>query len=132
MTKQNTIQEAQATAQPTKASAYPAQPEEKSTETKAIMKKLDNIERNTLLASKQMLTIEEASLYTGFTKRYLYKLTHEKAIPFYKPSGKNVRFDKDDLTNWMRQNRTNSREEAEQQAAAYTISGGRRKKVREA
>lgn len=98
------------------------------TEARTIMERLDRIERNTLLASKKMLTIEEASLYTGFTKRFIYKMTHDKMIPFYKPNNKNVFLDKDDLDRWMMQNRTNSRDEAEQEAARYTVSSNQKGK----
>lgn len=88
-----------------------------------IMAKLDSIERNTLLASKQMLTVEDASTFTGFTERSIYELVRKKAFPFYKPNGKNIFIDRDDLVHWMRQNRTSSKEEAEQEAATYTLTG---------
>jgi len=34
---------------------------------------------------KAAMTIDEAAVFTGFTKNYLYKLVHQKRIPFYKP-----------------------------------------------
>lgn len=34
---------------------------------------------------KTPMTIEAAAKFTGYSKFYLYKLIHERKIPFYKP-----------------------------------------------
>lgn len=93
----------------------------------AIMKRLDNIEKLTLISAKQMLTVEEACFFTGLSSRFLYKLTHQNVLPYSKPNGKKIYFDKGDLTEWMRKNHISSREEAEQEAATYTITGRHKK-----
>ena len=49
---------------------------------------------NTLSAGKEVLTLEEAALFMGVTKSSLYKMTHEQTIPYYKPNGKMVYFEK--------------------------------------
>ena len=61
------------------------------------MERLGAIERNSLLAAKSVLTLEEASLYTGLSKAYLYRLTSAKEIPYYRPNGKLCYFDKAEL-----------------------------------
>lgn len=49
--------------------------------------RVDNLE-NVLRNGKDVLTLEEASLYTGISRNTLYKLTSAHEIPYYKPHGK--------------------------------------------
>ena len=49
-------------------------------------------------------------------KSSLYKMTHKHELPFFRPNGKIIYFEKSELLNWMRQNRSMS--EAETKAAA--------------
>ena len=75
-----------------------------------IMQQLAEIKALTLLAAKEMLTIDDAALYTGLGKSYLYVLTCKKKIPFYKPNGKNIYFKKSELNDWLQRNRVASEE----------------------
>lgn len=70
---------------------------------------------NTLSAAKEVLTLEEAALFMGISKSSLYKMTHKHELPFFRPNGKIIYFEKSELLNWMRQNRSMS--EAETKAA---------------
>ena len=56
------------------------------------------------ISYKAFLTLEEAATFTGISKSYLYKLTHRGSIPFSKPQGKLIFFEKVQLENWLRQN----------------------------
>ena len=47
-----------------------------------ILDKLENIERNILLMSKNVLSIEDVELLTGLSRRYLYKLTQVSDLDF--------------------------------------------------
>ena len=51
---------------------------------------------------RRMLTSEEAARFLGMTTDGLRGLTHKKLIPFYKPNGKNIYFDVDELVSWQR------------------------------
>lgn len=62
------------------------------------------IERSVLLTQKAVLTLDEAVIYTGLKKSYLYKLTSMKAIPHYKPVGKNCFFRRTELEDWLTAN----------------------------
>jgi len=55
-------------------------------------------------ASKPMLTMQEASLFTGLSKHTLYRMTCSKQIKHYKPGGKLIYFSREDLINWMMSN----------------------------
>ena len=84
-----------------------------------ILKKILNY---SLLAAKNVLTVEDAALLTGLSKSYLYRLTCYRQIPYYKPNGKQIYFDRKELESWMKQNRINTEQEIEQQAVAYVIA----------
>ena len=86
---------------------------------------LDRIERNTLLAAKKVLTFEDVALITGLSRSYLYKLTSANQIPHYKPSGKQLYFDREEIESWLKQNRVATVEETERKATNYVVNGRR-------
>ena len=71
------------------------------------------------ICQKPILTAKEMALYMGIKLSTLYKMTHSRAIPFGKPNGKMVYFDRVEVENWMRSNRYATQQEIAQQAAAY-------------
>ncbi|MFI3294201.1 MAG: helix-turn-helix domain-containing protein [Rikenellaceae bacterium] len=73
------------------------------------------------LAQKEVLTFDEASRYTGLSKSWLYKLTANKQIPHYKPTGKLCYFDRAELDAWIKQNRVSTSEEIETQAQGFCL-----------
>lgn len=84
---------------------------------------LERIERNTLLAARDVLTFSDALLITGLSKSSLYKLTHAKKIPHYKPTGGLIYFDRVELESWLKQNRICTTEEIEEIADTYLATG---------
>lgn len=76
-----------------------------------------------VISSKQVLSVEEASAYTGLAVSYLYKLTSAQQIPHYKPRGKMLSFDRLELEAWMKQNRVATTSEIEAKAANYLVGG---------
>lgn len=87
-----------------------------------ILSRLEAIERYSLLAAKNVLTIDDAAVLTGMSKSHIYKLTCSRQIPFYKPSGKVLFFDREELEGWLKQNRVTPEYEAEQQAIGYVMT----------
>lgn len=77
------------------------------------------ISKELLGATKKMLTTDEAAEYLGVTKSYLYKLTSNLKIPHYKPSGKMCYFKREELDEWMQQNRCATDIELNDKALAY-------------
>lgn len=47
------------------------------------------------------MNFAEACKYLNVTKSYLYKCTHKRLIPYYKPGGKKIFFSKKDLNEWI-------------------------------
>lgn len=89
--------------------------------------KIDMILRYSLLAAKNVLTLEDVALLTGLSRSWLYKATCKNEIPFYKPNGKMLYFDRKEIEDWMRQGRVKTNAELEQEAANYLINDKGRK-----
>lgn len=88
-------------------------------------KRLSQTEAATLTAnivSKEILTFDEACIYMGVSKSFMYKCTSTNRIAHFKPSGRMIYFKKEDLTAWMLQNRVSTSDEIGMKATAYTMS----------
>ena len=53
---------------------------------------------------KRVLNIDEASEFLGYKKSYIYRLTSMGVLPYSKPNGKKLYFDRDKLEEWMLSN----------------------------
>lgn len=62
----------------------------------------------------EILTIEEVCKLTGYKKATIYKLTHERKIPFHKPAhgGRRIFFKKEEISQWLQSNHLETYEEA--------------------
>jgi excisionase family DNA binding protein len=80
--------------------------------------RLRNIE-SLLLSQKVVLNFNEVATYTGLSKSYLYKLTSSAGIPCYKPQGKQIYFNKQEIDQWLLQNRKATNLELENQASTF-------------
>lgn len=87
------------------------------------LKALEEAILMTSIATKQVLTFEEAAAFTGLSKSYLYKLTSTQKIPHYKPTGKLVYFDREELESWIKKNRVITIDEIEAKAENYLVNG---------
>lgn len=56
-----------------------------------------------LLSAKTVLTLNDVALLTGLSKSHLYKMTCQKQIPYYRPNGKQIYFDRGEVEAWMKQ-----------------------------
>ena len=95
----------------------------KSIDNETLLLKVESFEHrievleNTLSVAKEVLTLEEAALFMGISKRSLYKLPHRHELPFFRPNGTLIYFEKAELLKWMRQNRSMSEAETKEAAA---------------
>lgn len=62
----------------------------------------------------ETLTIEEVSELTGYKKATLYKLAHERKIPFHKPAhgGRRIFFKRAEINQWLESNHFETYEES--------------------
>ena len=85
---------------------------------------LNFIKENTVLYSKEVLTSYEAAQYMGISKSYLYKLTMKQQIPHYKPMGKMVYFNRQELESWLQGNRIFPQSQLSEKAQAFCRQKG--------
>lgn len=85
----------------------------------------DLVTAKTLFCTKEVLTSAEAAQYMGISKSYLYKLTMRGLVPYYKPMGKKVYFNRAELEEWLQQNRCSTAAEISDRANRYTFGQGR-------
>jgi excisionase family DNA binding protein len=79
---------------------------------------------------KTILNLSELSVYSGISKSYLYKLTHLGKIPFSKPFGKLIFFEKKEIDNWLLSNKHSMDSDLEIQANTYaTLKNSNSKKT---
>lgn len=70
-------------------------------------------------------TLPEAAEYLGIKRSFLYKLTSQGRIPYFKPTGGKLYFTQEDLDSYLYRNRRAADYELQDRAEAALI-GGRR------
>lgn len=88
----------------------------------------ERIEYYTMMAAKNVLNIDDVAFLTGFSRSWIYKLTSEKKIPYYKHNNKQIFFDRVEIENWLKEVKVATAAEidlaASQYIAANTASNG--------
>lgn len=69
-----------------------------------LQKRMEAVE-DILDNAKEVLSVEEAARFMDIARSSLYKMTSDRSIPFYRPNGKMIYFEKADILAWIRQNR---------------------------
>lgn len=75
--------------------------------------------------TKKVLTMSEVSEYTGISKSYLYKLTCTNRIPHFKPLGKLVYFEREEIERWLMQNKVKTTDQIDQETTSHVTLGRR-------
>lgn len=88
-------------------------------EYKELTERLARLESLLLTGTKEVLTLDECSTFTGYSKNHLYRLTSQRAIPFYKPMGGTIYFKKQEIEEWLLQNRQATEAEINSKATTY-------------
>lgn len=81
-----------------------------------------------LACFKATLTLEEAAAYAGLSLSHFYKLTSSGKVPHYKPAGKFIYIDRDELDDWLKRNRVKTTDEIEREASTYVNTKPAKKK----
>lgn len=92
---------------------------------KLILEKLDYLEQLIINERKEILSVEELEKYTGFKRSYIYHLVHFNKIPYSKPNGKYLFFQKEEIDNWLMKNKSLSEQQIQENARKYAL--GKRK-----
>lgn len=81
---------------------------------------------NLCYTAKEVLNLEEASAFLGIAKSTLYKMTHQNRLPYFKPAGKLIFFEKQALLDWVKGAKALSEEELKKEAAHRLIEMNQR------
>jgi excisionase family DNA binding protein len=101
-----------------------------------IIEKLESIERllkqnkggdEIPVTSKEVMTAKELADYLSISMSQVYKLTHNREIPFYKPGGKHLYFKKSEINEWVTKFRIKTDYELEEEAVNHMRRIGRAK-----
>lgn len=76
-----------------------------------IERRLKQVEQVAILAAKEVLSVKDVSALTGFKESYIRKLVEESKLPYYRPTGKKIFFEKKDIYSFLRTNRVPSTSE---------------------
>lgn len=71
------------------------------------------------IQQKDILTIEEASEFLGLSVSRLYKMTSNKEIPHYKPGGKKIYLNRQELEQWILNSRVASTYDLDDELDSY-------------
>jgi excisionase family DNA binding protein len=69
--------------------------------------------------NNKVLTFEQGCKYLGYAKSYVYKLTSSNILPYSKPNGKSIFFEREKLEKWMLSNAKTSLSEKQIEASTY-------------
>ena len=83
-----------------------------------ILEKLTIIEE-LLFEKKKVLNPVELSKYTGYSKSTIYKMVQNNIIPYSKPNGKTLFFQKNEIDSFLLQNKSVSNAQLTQKAFDY-------------
>ena len=76
------------------------------------------IENKTL----NVLNLQDLIKITGWSKQHIYKLTSKAMLPYYKPFNKTIFFKRQEIENWLLQNRQVPMSEIEGDAKDYLMT----------
>jgi excisionase family DNA binding protein len=90
-----------------------------------IVARLDRIEARIGERSFEPMTCGEAAKYLKVSPSHIYRLTSQGCIPHYKPNGKKIYFNKEDLDGWIKHGRVLTKEEISEVADLWLSRNGR-------
>lgn len=93
-----------------------------------IIQKLESIEKMLIeqnMLKKEVLNFNEAAVYLEVSHSHLYKLTSTNTIPAYKPNGKKLYFNREELNKWLLTNRQASISDIEEDVSQFKLKSGR-------
>jgi len=70
-----------------------------------VMTALQSIESKIEKKPRVSLNPDQAAEMLGITRKTLLDMTSKKLIPYYKPNGKMIYFDRSELEDWLHRNR---------------------------
>ena len=69
--------------------------------------------------TKEIMTINDLSSYTGWSKSYIYKKTSDGTLKFSKPLGKTIFFQRGWIDGFLMSNTNQTKDEIESEASTF-------------
>lgn len=69
-----------------------------------------------------VINLKQLIELTGWSKHHIYKLTSNGTIPHYKPFGKTLFFSREEVEDWLLQNKIKSNDEINSEANDYLLT----------
>lgn len=80
-----------------------------------IYNSLEELKALIVVQNAEFIDLDEAAKYLRLKKSYLYNLVYRKEVPFYKPNGKKIYFNKLELNNWIISSKVKTINEVEEE-----------------
>ncbi len=87
---------------------------------------LETALKSATIRSKEILNFEEACIFLNVSHSWLYKMTSSKSIPFYKPAGRYLYFERAELEKWIRSSPVKTEEQLDDEALKYCLENAAR------
>lgn len=87
-----------------------------------VKESLSDIETSSSEVYPNIMDTNGAMKYLGVSKSTMYKMTMNREIPFYKPTGKRNYFKRNELDDWLLKHRVKPMDEIEHEATDYIQS----------
>jgi excisionase family DNA binding protein len=75
-----------------------------------------------LALNKKVWTLDDFCVYTGISKQYAYQLTSTGRVKFYRPFGKMIFFDSEEVVEFLKQNPVESSKKLAAKANRYLLN----------
>lgn len=85
-----------------------------------LIAKLEEIRTLTLMASKKLLTVDEAAMFLNYAEEYIRKLIKKREFRTYRAKSGRVYIRKSDLEEWMTHSEVLSASQLNEQAIQIT------------
>lgn len=80
-----------------------------------IYNSLEELKSLIVIKNAEFIDLDEAAKFLRLKKTYLYNLVYRKEIPYYKPNGKRIYFNKMELNTWIASSKVKSVNEVEEE-----------------
>ncbi|MCQ2058704.1 MAG: helix-turn-helix domain-containing protein [Bacteroidaceae bacterium] len=83
--------------------------------------KIDSLQQIAIINAKRVLNLDEAALFTGYSRGHLYRLTSQRLIPHFKHDNR-LFFDKHELEAWLTDTPVRTAAEIQRTATKYVTN----------
>lgn len=72
-----------------------------------------------VMKPRELLNLEEACEFLRLSRSTVYKMTHLRIIPYYKPGGRYIYFERSELEKWIRSCPVHAENQLDEEVTKY-------------